>query len=180
MNCPRRTLPHLTSALLFLLLSVPVSAHGQDAPPAPSDGGSPFGLGFQSSWPAYGLSGLYDMNERITLQAVLGALGTVSTLSGRLLYHFGRQPKYSPYAFGTVGLWRYSYRGLGSRSSESTVAFGGGAGVELDWRGILTAEGETPTFPSLYSTIDLGLTLAGFEHYAWSAFTYGVGLHYRF
>lgn len=52
-----------------------------------------FGIGIQSSWPSYGLSGIYDMSDRITLQAVVGALGTVTNLSGRLNYRFDIREK---------------------------------------------------------------------------------------
>jgi hypothetical protein len=167
--------------LVLVGLAAPARSAAQDAPagtPQTSERESGFGLGFQSSWPAYGLSGLYDVSDRITAQAVLGALGTVTTLSGRGLYHFSRQPKYSMFGFGTVGLWRYGYSALGVSESETAIGVGGGAGVELDWRGIFD-DGDN-SFPPLYSTIDLGLTLANFDAYNWSALGFGVGLHYRF
>lgn len=108
------------------------------APTSAQEDGSPFGLGFQSSWPAWGVSGIYDVSEKITAQAVLGAFGTISTFSGRSLYHFQRQPAYSLFGFGALGLMRHSFRVLGERESESTIGIGGGAGVELNWQDILS------------------------------------------
>jgi len=170
-------------AMLALIASLglaPEAALAQDgAQTGQQEGGSPFGIGVQSSWPAYGLSGIYDANERMTAQLVLGALGTVTTISGRLLYHFKRLEKYNWYGFGTVGMWRHSFRLAGIDDSETAVAFGGGAGIELDWRRIIESDGGE--FPPLYSTIDIGLTATtGFDHYSWSALTWGIGLHYRF
>jgi hypothetical protein len=186
MTCRMRVSALASAAVVLALLTVPAAGSAQQtqtpsssSPTTTSDGGSRFGLGFQSSWPAYGLSGIYDVNDRITAQAVLGALGAVTTVSGRGLYHFSRQEKYSLFGFGTVGLWRYSYDILGHDESESTVGVGGGAGVELDWQGILD-EDDDGSFPPLYSTIDLGLTMASFDAYNWNAFGFGVGLHYRF
>jgi len=172
--------PLATLCLAALLGLAPSPAHAQEGAQASrQERSSRFGIGVQSSWPAYGLSGIYDPNDQITGQAVLGALGTVTTISGRLLYHFKRLEKYNWYGFGTVGLWRHSYRLAGISDSESAVAFGGGAGIELDWRRIIESGGSS--FPPLYSTIDIGLTATtGFDHYSWSALTWGVGLHYRF
>jgi hypothetical protein len=141
---------------------------------------SKFGIGFQSSWPAYGLSGIYDVNETLTAQAVLGAFGNMSTLSGRGLYHFQRAEKHSLYGFGTLGLWRHSYNFLGVSESESSVGLGGGGGIELDWRRIIDADEPEPTFPRLYSSIDLGFVLASFDHYDFSGLVIGAGMHYRF
>lgn len=138
------------------------------------------GVGFQSSWPAYGLSGLYDVNERLTAQAVIGAFGSVTTISGRGLYHFQREEKYSLYGFGTVGIWRHSFRALGNSESETSPGVGGGAGIELDWRGLLDASGNGSGFPPLFSSIDLGFVAASFDNYNFSGLVIGAGLHYRF
>lgn len=156
---------------LTILAAVPQVAAAQDE-------GSKFGIGFQSSFPAYGISGLYDVSEQITAQAVLGLFGSLTTISGRGLYHFNIQPKYNLFGFGTVGFWRYNHPfGI---DDESTIGLGGGAGIELDWEAIVTNDGQNGTFPPLYSTFDIGLTYAGFDVYDFSAFMLGVGLHYRF
>jgi hypothetical protein len=165
-----RFIPLAAAALLVLFPPQGLSAQ---------DGAEPsgrLGVGFQSSWPAYGLSGVYDVNERLTAQAVIGAFGSLTTLSGRGLYHFQRQEKYSLYGFGTVGIWRHSFRALGISESETSPGVGGGAGVELDWRRLLDDSG----FPPLFSSIDLGFVAASFDNYNFSGMVIGAGLHYRF
>jgi len=169
-----RLLPLVAATLLFFLPPDGLSAQS---------GGEPngrLGVGFQSSWPAYGLSGLYDVNERITAQAVLGAFGSLTTLSGRGLYHFQREEKYSMYGFGTVGIWRHSFQVLGSSESQTSPGVGGGAGLELDWRRLLDASGDGSGFPPLFSSIDLGFVAASFDNYNFSGLVIGAGLHYRF
>jgi hypothetical protein len=169
----------LTFAAMVSAAVVAPSAHAQDAPGARApaeDSRSPFGIGFQSSWPAYGISGLYDVNEKITAQLVLGALGSWTTLSGRGLYHFSQQEKYNIYGFGSAGMYRYSYSILGNKESESSVILGGGVGMEFPLRKLFNDD----DFPPLYWSIDLGFSAGSFEHYNWSGFTWGGGLHYRF
>jgi len=150
------------------------------APAQAQEGESRFGIGFQSAFPAYGLSGLYDVNDRITAQAILGAFGTLTTISGRVLYNFQKEEKHALYGFGTTGLWRHSFRSvLGSSDTESVVGFGGGAGVELNWRTIIDDSPDS-TFPRLFSSIDIGFVAASFDFYDFSGLVIGAGFHYRF
>lgn len=158
-----------TGLLAVLLAAAPVQ--GQEE--------SRFGIGFQSSWPAYGLSGIYDVSDRITAQAIVGAFGSVTTLSGRVLYNFQKEPKHALYGFGSTGLWRHSYRILGDSDTESVLGIGGGAGIELNWRAIVDDSPE-PTFPRLFSSFDLGFVAANFDYYDFSGLVFGAGLHYRF
>lgn len=144
------------------------------------DDASRFGVGFQSAWPAYGVSGLYDVNDRITAQAIVGAFGTLTTLSGRVLYDFQQAPKHSLYGFGTTGVWRHSYSVLGDSDTESSFSAGGGAGIELDWRAIVDGDSDEPTFPRLFSSFDLSFVAASFDFYDFSGLVFGTGLHYRF
>ncbi len=161
------------TVLAFLAISAlasPGVASAQDG-----ESNSPFGIGFQSSWPSYGISGLYDMSEQITLQAIIGALGTVTNFGGRALYRFQMEDKYDLFGFGAVGALRYSVPGF----SESAIGFGGGAGVELDWQRILTPEDNS--FPPLFSTIDIGFMANTFDTYgSYSALSMGGSIHYRF
>jgi hypothetical protein len=132
-----------------------------------------FGIGFQSSLPAWGLSAMYDINDQVTAQAIVGAFGTLTTFGGRGLYRFSKEEAYNLYGYGTVGMW--SYPGI---IRENVVGFGGGAGIELDWRRILGSD--TGSFPPIFSSIDIGMVLASFEYYNFSGFTMGGGIHYRF
>ncbi len=173
-----RTIFHLAAAA-FLGAAVLLPAGALSAQDAPPENGR-FGVGFQSSWPAYGLSGMYDLNDRLTAQAVLGAFGTLTTVSGRGLYHFQREEKYSLYGFGTVGVWRHSYRVIGVSESETSPGVGGGAGLELDWRRLLDGSGNGSGFPPIFSSIDLGFVAASFDNYNFSGLVIGAGLHYKF
>jgi hypothetical protein len=140
---------------------------------------SRFGIGFQSSWPAYEISGLHDVNDRITAQAVVGAFGTLSTLSGRVLYNFQKEEKHALYGYGTSGVWRHSFRSVGFSDSETSFGAGGGAGVELNWRNIVDDSPDS-TFPRLFSSLDIGFVTARFDWYDFSGITIGGGIHYRF
>jgi hypothetical protein len=140
----------------------------------PADTTGRFGIGFQSSWPSYGISGIVDVTNRISAQAVVGAFGTVSNFSGRGIYRFMREEIYNLYGFGTGGVWRYNHVGL----DESVLGLGGGAGMELDWRRILGSE-ET-RFPPIFSSLELGIVHANFDVYNFSSFSIGGGIHYRF
>src|SRR5690606_9187223 len=81
-----RFVPLLILGLLFTGAQL-VSAQEVSDPTIGSQGGR-FGIGFASSWPAYGISGTMHFNERITGEAVLGFLGTISNLGGRAWYRF--------------------------------------------------------------------------------------------
>jgi hypothetical protein len=175
----------------FALPTAPGVAAQQAASPAEAEAASPkrdspFGIGFQSSWPAWGISGIYDVSPRITAQAVVGAMGTLSTIGGRGLYRLTREESHSFFGYGTAGMWRAKtltpvVDGSGFRTvnrTESVLGVGGGAGVELNWQRILSPEDRS--FPPLFGTIEIGLVLADFDHYNFSGFTLGSGLHYRF
>lgn len=58
----------------------------------------------------------------------------------------------------------------------STIGIGGGGGIELNWARLF----DSPTFPPLFSNLELGFfyfdeTLANV-----SAISFGGGIHYRF
>lgn len=161
----------LAVATVLVLMAAPLAAQdsssSSEPPPRPR-----LGVGFQSSWPAYGISGIYDLSPTASAQAVMGFLGGWTTLSGRGLYRFAQRPFLDPYGFGMVGMWRYD-SGL---ADATAVSFGGGGGVDFDLRGL------APDLPPLYFNMELGLSvmnleLAGYTG-AWMAF--GAGLHYRF
>lgn len=130
------------------------------------------GVGFQSTWPAYGVSGIYDMNPTMSAQAVLGFLGGWTTLSGRGLYRFTQHPMVDPYGYGMVGMWRYD----SGFSDASAVSFGGGGGVDLDLRKL------APDFPPLYFNMELGLSMVNLDlaGYTGAMMAFGAGVHYRF
>jgi len=165
----RHTLPLAAIALSLGLSAAPVAAQSTD---------SPYSVGVQSSWPSYGVSLRYQLSEKMQVQGVVGALGEVTNFSGRLNYDIKDEAKYDIYGYGSVGLWRYSFNFLGISESETSIGVGGGAGFEFDLQEVFDPDNDD--FPPLYWSIEMGLTMASFDAYNWSAFSLGGGLHYRF
>jgi len=153
----------LASALICTFL-LPIAAT------AGSKTGGKIAVGFQSSWPSYGLSAKYDYSEDITLQGTVGAFGTVTNFGAKALYKFKKEPQYDLYGFVSAGVYKYS----GAFFDESVVGFGGGAGIEYDLSKLL--EGMPLTISG-----EVGMSVVNFDNYTgFSAFGLGVGLHYWF
>lgn len=131
------------------------------------------GVGFQASFPAYGLSGIYDLQPTVSLQAVAGFFGTWTTVSGRVLYRFPQRPHGDVFTYGVLGSWGYT----ASRATASALLVGGGAGVDLDWRRFLS-DFDMP----LFSNFEIGLAMLDLPLAGYSGLfmSIGVGLHYRF
>jgi hypothetical protein len=148
--------------------------------------GGRFGIGFASSWPAYGLSGTMQISEAITAEAVLGFLGAISNFGARGWYRFNRNPTYDFYGFASASLYQYRYRGLEyDRQSldlreksvtENVLGVGGGAGIEVGLQSLF----KDTALPPIFMNWEIGLALASFDHYNFSAFMFGGGVHYRF
>ena len=138
--------------------------------------GGRFGVGLTSSWPAYGVSGTLQLNEKMTAEAVLGFFGSVSNFSGRLWYRFKRDAKYDLYGYGAAGVYRYGYRVLGVSDAENVLGLGAGAGIEAGLRQLFDDEG----FPPIFVNAEVGLAYANFDYYNFSTFLFGAGIHYRF
>lgn len=142
--------------------------------------GGRYGIGLASSWPAYGISGTIQVSETLTGEAVLGFFGAVSNFGGRIWYRFNRNETYDIYAYGGVGVYRYT--GFDSilldlNRSESVVGLGLGAGIEAGLPKLFDDE----DLPPIFLNAELGLALASFEYYSgFSALTLGFGVHYRF
>ncbi|CAN5718763.1 hypothetical protein BH23GEM9_BH23GEM9_12320 [soil metagenome] len=170
----------ICTAVMFAALSGAVAAPLAAQQPTPTDvqpmagpqARPKLGVGFQSSWPAYGLSGVYDVNSKVSAQAVVGLFGGWTTLSGRALYHFAPQPSIDPYGYGMVGIWRYSL----ANANASAASFGGGAGFDWDLRKV------APDLPPLYLNLELGLSIVDLElaGYTGAMMAFGAGFHYRF
>lgn len=100
----KRSTPYIFLLLLLGLMLVPAqAASAQDAPPLRHD--LPYGVGFQSMVPAFGISGMYDFTPQVSGQAILGFFGGVQTYAGRALYRFDQQEAYDLFGFGGVGAW---------------------------------------------------------------------------
>jgi hypothetical protein len=143
--------------------------------------GGRYGVGFASTWPAYGLSGTFQLNEAMTAEAIVGAFGTISNFGGRLWYRFNLNPSYDLYGFGGVGLLRYGYREFVSfsetrRATENVLGLSGGIGLETGLQALFGDQ----NLPPLFFNWEVGLSYADFEHYNFSSFMLGGGVRYRF
>ena len=67
---------NIKAVVLIAVLSLAL-ASGVLADPALGNGQSKYSIGFQSSWPSYGLSGKMDVSDDLTAQAVIGFAGNV-------------------------------------------------------------------------------------------------------
>lgn len=149
------------------LAAAPLAVAAQETVAA-DEGTSKLSAGVQLVWPAYGFSAMYDVNDRLTVQGVLGSAGYGLSITGRGIWNFSSDEKYTPYVFGAVGAW------TGYEAFGSVPHFGGGAGAKMDLRQI------DPDLPPLTVSLEGGLTVATFSGGSYTLFSFGPGIHYRF
>lgn len=156
----------VVSFLSFLSLFAVATTHNAAAAEK-----TQYGLGFQATLPAYGISGMMDFSDKISGQLVLGPFGALKTYAVRGLYRFQRKNYWNIYGYGMVGAWSYTLD-----KTETAIGAGVGAGIEYDWRGI------DPELPPLFWNFEIGIGFAGFDKsfYSYSAIAFGGGVHYRF
>ncbi len=130
------------------------------------------GVGFQSSFPVYGISGIYNLNEQMSGQAVIGFFGTVKIFSGRFLYKFKRQDNLNVYGYGMLGAFMHkSWVTLeGKDKTETILGLGAGVGIEYYFDGL----------PEIGWNAEIGFGLVDFDYYDFSAIMFGLGAHYYF
>jgi hypothetical protein len=162
----------IIAAVLFVFSSISFAQDRDDLK---------YGAGFQGSFPAYGLSGMMDINEQISVQAIIGFFGNLNTYAGRGLYRFKKEDQWELYGYGMVGAWSYDGVRVGTgpifeNYTETVLGFGAGAGIEYDWRAL------APDLPPLFWNVELGIGVADFNEvdYNFNALLLGVGVHYRF
>ena len=136
-----------------------------------------YGVGFQGSFPASGLSGMMNVTDEIAIQAIVGLFGNLRTFAGRGLYKFQEDQFWDLYGYGMAGAW--SYRGFtinNNRQTETVLGLGAGVGFQYDWRAF------NPDFPPIAWNIELGLGFVDFKevNYNFSTIMFGAGVHYRF
>jgi hypothetical protein len=181
---PRRTVcpPRLPTGapLVVALLLALATALGSTAAPAsaqaepagerpatfPREGTR--GIGLQLSWPAFGISGMLDVADQVTIQGVLGGHMYGATLAGRGIYRFHPQDIWTPFAYGQVGLWT-DYKTHGAVPN-----FGAGGGVEVDVRSFI------PESPPIMAAFEAGIisVFHGDGPRVWLQI--GPAVHYRF
>ena len=140
-----------------------------------------FGIGFQSAFPSWGISGMVDVSDKISIQGILGAFSVLKTYAGRGIYRFKKETYWNAYGYGMLGAWSYPGYKIGTgwsleETTETVMGFGAGAGIEYDWRGL------NPKLPPLFWNLEIGLGSVKFKEidYNLSAFMFGAGVYYRF
>lgn len=134
-----------------------------------------YAIGFQSTWPAWGLSGQMDINDKLTGQAVLGFAGETNVYAVRGLYSLKKSftPfKHNFYGFAAVGDYTSPSIDLnGNSTRESVFGFGVGAGVEA---------APFEEYPVWFS-LEVGASFASFKNDSgFNTIGFGLGAHYRF
>ncbi|PDS25666.1 carbohydrate porin, partial [Flavobacterium branchiophilum] len=139
-----------------------------------------FGLGFQASFPAVGLSAKAEITAEHTAQAVVGILGPFSSYYGRYNYNFPeKNPSenvlYKPYLYAQAGYYVYDfdkYLGISTGlKQENSLGYGLGAGLEWAYK---------PFSKDFKFSSEIGYSKVNFEYYHFKSITFGVGLHYYF
>ena len=144
--------------LIILLIIIPTLSFSQE-----------FSVGFQSSFPSYGISLKADFDDKNSAQAIFGAFGTLSTYSARYIYNFNVVGNnITPFAYAQAGIWEYDFDALNIK--ESVFGFGFGGGLEFDIFKSFT--------DGLKSTVELGYGSVNLEYYDFKATTIGFGVHY--
>ncbi len=128
-------------------------------------------VGVQSSGlSSTGLSVKYALNDKFTLQGILGMLGTVSNYSARAIYNFKQDDNFKYYGYGSVGVWKYS----DYLANETSMGFGIGAGLNYDVRKL------DKTLPPLFLSAEIGFDFINFSYYSYGGLGVGFGVHYKF
>ena len=143
-----------------------------------------YGVGFQVSYPAWGISGIMDLTDKISAQVVIGLFGDLNSFTGRVNYKFTGEKFWNVYGFGQIGIWTYPYEEYywegwnlkEEKKREISPAFGAGAGVEYNWQAL------SSKLPPVWYRLEIGLCHANFDEadYTVSTLLWGVGLHFRF
>ena len=130
-----------------------------------------FRIGFMYSYPSYGLSGIMEVNDKISVQGIMAPAGVVGMYSVRGLYTFEEREKWFTYGYGSIGMWNYDYL----NDSESSFGFSAGAGIEYD---LSLRYGEN--FPPITTSLEVGFGSVGLEYYDHSLISIGWATHYKF
>jgi len=128
-----------------------------------------FGVGFQSSFPIYGLSAKYAITENSVVQATIAPFSSgaaaINFYGGRYMYRFinDNSQNLEPYVFGGAGLITFSF----AKTGYNFVSYSAGAGVEYIAAGTLGLSADLG-YGKFSVTNDAGV----------AGIFLGVGLHY--
>lgn len=125
---------------LFLLVGV-ASAQEQKE--------TKFGVGLQN----WGISGMMDVSDKVSVQGILEAFGYLKAYTGRGIYRFKRESVWNAYGYGMVGMWSYSYDADWDRAkgTETAMCFGAGGGIEYNWQAF------APNLPPIWWNLEAGI-----------------------
>jgi len=121
----------------------------------------------------YGLSGKYDVTNKVTAQAIVGVWGyaDLTSITGRGIYKFKQKDYYNLYGYGSATSWSWD----NGYNKETVVGFGAGGGIEYDIRGL------DQSLPPIFLNADLGIQYANFSYYGgFGGVGLGLGVHYKF
>lgn len=163
---------------ITIFLSIPQMAYSASTAP---DSTKKVGIGIQGApFPVIGLAVVYNLNERLGLQAVAKTGYDVDILALRALYRFKNEPKYNTYASGLLGIFRDDAVSTGIFAPDETdvaAGFGIGGGFEYFFSGL----------PNVGWNLELDFIHIAFEEKWWeydyetfSLVMIGLGAHYYF
>lgn len=140
-----------------------------------------FALGLQSSFPIFGFSGKYWINDLVGTQAIIGLSSRYTSFAGRGMYKFMDELKYDAWAGIELSYWNLKYSEwywknykLVRGSNQSTVGFGIFGGGEYF---------PIKEMPQIGFSLELGLHFISFSDdygYGVSPLSFGFGAHYYF
>jgi hypothetical protein len=139
-----------------------------------------FGLGFQASFPAAGLSAKADLSEQHTAQVVVGVFGPFQSYYGRYAYNFSEKISdiginYKPYVFGQIGYYEIDFGKTYGRSNilpkSTSIGYGAGAGFEWYFE---------PFSENLKFNAEIGYSKVNLQNYDFNSIMFGAGVHYYF
>ncbi len=126
------------------------------------------GVGVQYQYPSFGLSGMFDVTEDVTVQGTVGFIGTVQTYGVRGLYHFTSDTFWRAYGYGEVGLINWQVAG------DTETSFGGGIGAGVEYG--LQAFNEE--LPPVYYNANVGVVTN--DYFDGFSMNFGTGVMFKF
>ncbi|MDH5544137.1 MAG: hypothetical protein OEZ43_01015 [Gammaproteobacteria bacterium] len=148
-------------ASLLMIISLFVSAGAAQAE-------DKYALGLQSMYISNGISGKLFLNDKTSLQAVLGSGWWSTDIAVRGLFKFKEEKKYNLYGAAGVGvqMWRFG--------TGTGIDFNGSVGIETNWENWID-----DIFP-LWWSFEVGAGFATADFYTPSLVRINGGVHYRF
>ena len=129
-------------------------------------------FGLQGGLNSSGPSLRYPVSETFTVQGIIGALGTVTSVSGRGLLYFRQTEELDWYYFGGL---QFINVDTGVFGSENAFGISGGVGLDFDIRDAIAEA------PPLVLSGEVGASFASFDNFnGFNLFNIGIGIHYLF